>query len=176
MCICINARYIVILGWKYLGSDVPWDAQGCKVGWQTCKVDQDYQTRKTGSIDINGTIFTRGIVAHAASTALFVLDGHYTCFKACVGISKLDKDARCGITVGDARFRLVNDDDGSFLPLNGAEWIVKGSPEDATCFTVDVKDVQKLQLETDLNGSRDCDLSTWADARVLRKGKCIIKL
>ena len=41
---------------------------------------------------------------------------------------------------------------------------MKGSPEDPTCFNIDVLDVDLLILEVEDNNSRNCDFSTWADA------------
>ena len=84
-------------------------------------------------------------------------------FSSCIGISKLDVDPRCGVNVGDARFRVKGDNDVL------REWQVKGSPEDPTCFEIDITGIEKLELETDLNGTRDCDISTWADAKILKK-------
>ena len=47
------------------------------------------------------------------------------------------------------------------------DWITKSSPQPATCLSLSVKGVKSLELECDLNGSRDCDLATWANARVV---------
>ena len=105
-------------------------------------------------------MYEKGIVQHATGVAKFALGGEYTRFSSCIGISKLDVDSRCGVTVGDARFRVKGDNDVL------RDWEVKGSPEDPTCFEIDITGVEKLELEVDLNGSRDCDISTWADAKV----------
>ena len=117
-----------------------------------------------GQIDINGLIYDKGIVAHAPGRALFSLGGLFDKFSACIGISKLASDPPCGVTSGDARFRVVGD--GEVLH----DWEVKSSPEDSKCFEVDITDVDELHLETDLNDSRECDMSSWAHAKVYKKG------
>ena len=146
---------------SYLGSDIPYIA--CTTGFKSCKVDGDFKHGK-GKIDINGVIYDKGIVAHAPGRASFSLGGLFDRFSACIGISKLTGDDRCGVTSGDARFRVVGD--GEVLQ----DWEVKSSPEDSKCFEVDITDVDKLYLETDLNDSRECDMSTWAHAKVYKSG------
>ena len=144
-----------------MGSDIPY--LSCTAGWKTCKVDGDYKHGQ-GKVEINGVIYEKGIVAHAAGQATFKIDGLYDKFSTCIGISKLDTDLRCGVSVGDARFRILGN--GDILQ----DWLVKSSPEAPECLEVDITDVMELVLETDLNGSRDCDLSTWADAKVYKTG------
>ena len=113
-----------------------------------------------GKIDINGFEYTRGIVHLAPGVIKFSLGSKYDRFSVCIGISKLHSDGRCGVNLGDARFRVLGDD-GVLR-----NWKIKSSPQDPTCFGVVITDVNELILETDLNGSADCDLSTWADAKV----------
>ena len=149
---------------QYLGhgsrSDIAWTECYSK-NWGQCKVNEDFYTNREGSIDINGNIFTKGIVAHAHSYAKFNLGGSYTRFMACIGITKYNKDSRCGTTHGDASFRVVGD--GS----TKMDWLTKGPSQDATCISVDITGVNLLVLEANLGpAGRDCDLSTWADARV----------
>ena len=144
-----------------MGSDIPYIA--CTTGWEPCKVDGDFKHGK-GKIDINGVIHDKGIVAHAPGRASFSLRGLFDKFSACIGISKLTGDDRCGVTSGDARFRVVGD--GEVLH----DWEVKSSPEYSKCFEVDITDIDKLYLETDLNGSRECDMSSWAHAKVYKRG------
>ena len=38
----------------------------------------------------------------------------------------------------------------------------------SSCFSVDVTDVYELELEVDPNGNFNCDLSTWASAKVFK--------
>ena len=144
-----------------MGSDIPF--LSCTTGWQSCKIDGDYKHGE-GQVEISGVMYKKGIVAHAPGKATFWLDGLYDKLLTCIGISQLSSDLRCGVTTGDARFRVLGDD--KVLK----EWAVKSSPEVSTCFEVDIINVKELILETDLNGSRDCDLSTWADAKVFKKG------
>ena len=144
-----------------MGSDIPFIS--CTTAWEACKVDGDYKHGQ-GQIEINGLIYKKGIVAHAAGKTTFLLDGLFDKFSTCIGISQLSSDLRCGVSSGDARFRVLGDDEILH------DWEVKSSPELSTCFEVDITDVDSLVLETDLNGSRDCDLSTWADAKVYRRG------
>ena len=150
----------------YLGSDIPYSS--CTTGWRWCKVDGDFK-HGDGKIVINKHVYQHGIVQHAAmdppGKATFPLEGKYSRFSTCIGISMLNTNSKCGTEVGDAQFRVKGDNE--LL----RDWETKGSPEDPTCFEVDVTDVNELTLEVDLNGSRDCDLSTWADAMVLKKGK-----
>ena len=144
-----------------MGSDIPFVS--CTVGWESCRVDGDYKHgANSGKIEINGVIYSKGFVAHAAGAATFSIDGSYTKLSTCIGISPIASDARCGVTVGDARFRIL----GNANVLQ--DWIVKGSPEAATCLEVDINGVTNLVLETDLNGTRDCDISTWADAKIYK--------
>ena len=150
-----------------MGSDIPFSS--CTTIWRTCKVDGDFK-HGNGKIEINGHIYEKGIVQHAAGVAKFTLRGEYTRFSSCIGISKLDADPDCGVTAGDARFRIKGDQ----LVLR--DWDVKGSPEDPTCFDIGIIDVEELELEVDLNGSRDCDLSTWADAKVFKSGNIFIQV
>ena len=127
-----------------------------------CLVDADFRNGP-GKIEINGNFFKKGIVAHARSVIKFSLDSKYDVFSSCIGISKSDNPkSTCGIDVGDARFRVW----GDHMILQN--WIVKGSPEDPTCIKVVITDVNELTLETDLNFSRECDFSTWADAKVAK--------
>ena len=144
-----------------MGSDIPYTS--CTTIWETCKVDGDFK-HSDGKIEINGHIYKKGIVDHAVGQAIFSLGQRYFQLATCIGISQLSSDLRCGITVGDARFLVKGDN----VVLR--DWEVKGSPEDPTCFEVDVTDVNELILEVDLNGSRDCDLATWADAKVFKRG------
>ena len=89
----------------------------------------------------------------------------YYKFSVCIGIGKHISNAQCGITVGDARFRVSGDD--AVL----RDWDLEEPSNDPTCFDVDVTDVQELVLEVDNNGSGNCDLSTWADAKVFKSEK-----
>ena len=71
--------------------------------------------------------------------------------------------------MGNSRFRVLGD--GKPIPIDGwRKWIGKGSPQDPTCFTLDVSDVAYITLETDDNGEFNCDFSTWVDAAVRLKG------
>lgn len=149
----------------YLGSDILYSS--CTTIWRKCKVDGDFK-HGDGKIEINNHVYQKGIVQHASDPpgkAIFPLEKKYSKFSTCIGISMLSTDSQCGTNVGDARFRVKGDNE--LL----RDWETKGSPEDPTCFELDVTDVNELTLETDLNGSWDCDLSTWADAMVLKK-KC----
>lgn len=153
--------FILKFSEAHLGSDIPFVS--CTTEWESCKIDGDYQHGQ-GQIEINGLIYQKGIVAHAAGEATFFLDSLFDKFSTCIGISKLSSDFRCGVSSGDARFRVLGDDEVLH------DWEVKSSPELSTCFEVDITDVDTLVLVTDLNGSRDCDLSTWADAKVYKRG------
>ena len=113
-----------------------------------------------GKIDINGNTYIKGIVAHAPSLIKFSLGSKYDRFSVCIGISKVHSNNRCGVNAGDARFRLW----GDHVVLRN--WEIKTSPQDPTCFNVVITDVNELTLETDSNFSGDCDMSTWADAKV----------
>ena len=134
------------------------------MGWGHCKVDGDFKEMgigdADGKIDINGNTYTKGIVAHAPGTIKFSLGSKYDLFSVCIGISKLHTDGRCGITSGDARFRVW----GDHIVLRN--WEIKSSPQDPTCISIVITDVNELILETDLNFSRECDMSSWADAKV----------
>ena len=89
----------------------------------------------------------------------------YSKFSACIGISKYSNNSKCGVTIGDARFRVSGDN----VVLR--DWEVKGSPGDPTCVEIDVLDVNVLILEMDNNGTRNCDFSTWADAKIIKSKK-----
>ena len=78
-------------------------------------------------------------------------------------MTKYTGNAECGVTIGEARFRVSGDK--AVL----RDWELKTSPGDPTCFDVDVTDVQELILELDSNGSKNCDLAAWADAKVFAK-------
>ena len=71
-------------------------------------------------------------------------------------------NARCGVTAGDARFRVNGDNEVL------RDWDLKNPSNDPTCFNVDVTDVEELILEVDNNDSETCDFSTWADAMVFK--------
>ena len=150
-----------------MGSDIPFSS--CTTIWKYCRIDGDFQ-HGNGKIEINGHIYEKGIVQHAAGAAKFTLGGEYNRFSSCIGISKLNVDPDCGVTAGDARFRIKGDQ----VVLR--DWDVKDSPEDPTCIEIGITDVEELELEVDLNGSRDCDLSTWADAKVFKSGNCFIQV
>ena len=109
-------------------------------------------------------MYEKGFVQHADGVAKFSLGGEYIVFSSCIGISKYAPDSECGVSVGDARFRIKGDN----VVLR--DWDVKGSPEDPTCFEIGITGVEELELEVDLNGSRDCDFSTWADPKVFKPG------
>ena len=144
-----------------MGSDISYVS--CTVDWESCKVGGDYK-HGSGQIEINGQIYEKGIVAHAPGKATFQLDGLFDKLTTCIGISKMTDNPKCGVTSGDAKFRVLGD--GQVLE----DWKVKSSPEDSTCFEVDITDIDKLYLETDLNGSRECDMSSWAHAKVYKRG------
>ena len=144
-----------------MGSEIPFIS--CTTGWEPCKVDGDFM-HGDGQIEIDGIFYEKGLVAHAPGQATFWLDGLFDKFSSCIGISQLSSDGNCGVYSGDARFRVLGDSEVL------KDWLVKSSPEPSTCFEVDVTIIDKLVLETDLNGSRDCDLSTWADAKVYQQG------
>ena len=150
----------------FLGSDIPYSS--CTACWSTCdaicKVDGDY-LHGNGRIDINGHNYEKGIVQHANGKAYFILGRMYSNFSVCIGISKTSKNPKCGVTIGDARFRVSGDN----VVLR--DWEVKGSPGDPTCFEIDVLDVDVLVLEVDNNGTRNCDFSTWADAKIIKSNK-----
>mmetsp|Transcript_10415 Transcript_10415/g.18420 ORF Transcript_10415/g.18420 Transcript_10415/m.18420 type:complete len:335 (-) Transcript_10415:55-1059(-) len=144
---------------RYLGSDIPYNK--CSSSWMTCLVDMDYLNETRGHIQINGQLFSRGIVDHAPGYAMFTLGGEFSLFRSCVGISKYASDPKCGVTSGAAKFRVLGD--GAVL----RKWLAKGSPQDASCIDVDITGVQELMLETDLDfGRQHCTFSTWAEARV----------
>lgn len=139
----------------YLGSDISW-----LTSWTETKLDSDYLTYTNGSIEINGEIFQKGIVAHAPSSLIFDIGGVWQSFHACIGISKYSKDPACGISAGEAQFRVLGD--GVVL----RDWDMKGSPESTTCFDIDISSVKMLILDADPNWSLHCDFSTWAEAYV----------
>ena len=145
----------------YLGSDISF--LSCTRGWGNCTVDGDYN-HGPGQIEINGHIFEKGYVSHAPGKATFPLYGLLDKFSTCIGISKVTKNPKCGVTKGDARFRVLGD--GKVLQA----WMPKSSPEDPTCFEVDITDVNELILETHEHKQKGCDLSTWADAKVHKRG------
>ena len=66
-----------------MGSDIPFSS--CTTIWRTCKVDGDFK-HGNGKIEINGHIYEKGIVQHAAGVAKFTLRGEYTRFSSCIGI------------------------------------------------------------------------------------------
>ena len=143
-----------------MGSEIPFSS--CTtISGSYCKIDGDF-FHGDGKIEINGYIFHKGIVQHANGKAKFSLGRIYSKFSACVGISRYSDNAKCGVTVGDARFR-VNGDNAVLR-----DWELKRPSNDPTCFNVDVTDVEELILEVDNNGSTNCDFSTWADAKVFK--------
>ena len=148
-----------------MGSDIPY--LSCTTGWSTCKIDGDLKHGE-GKLEINGNMYEKGIVAHAPGNATFWLGGLYDKLITCIGIGKLASDGRCGVSLGDARFRVLGHRRESGLEIL-RNWEVKSFAENSTCFDLEITDVNELILETDLNGTRDCDLSTWVDARVVRK-------
>ena len=156
----------MIQGVQYLGSDIPFvSCTACQHYCESvCKVDGDY-LHGEGQIEINGHKYEKGIVQHANGQASFILGRMYSKFSACIGISKYRNNPKCGVTIGDARFRVSGDN----VVLR--DWEVKGSPGDPTCFEIDVLDVDVLVLEVDNNGTRNCDFSTWADAKIIKSNK-----
>ena len=144
-----------------MGSDISYVS--CTADWESCKVDGDYK-HGSGQIEINGQIYENGIVAHAPGKVTFQLDGLFDKLTTCIGISKVADAPNCGVTSGDAKFRVLGD--GQVLE----DWKVKTSPEDSTCFDVDITDVNELVLETAKKDSKGCNLSTWADAKVHKRG------
>ena len=116
-------------------------------------VDGDYKHGQ-GKIEINGFIFEKVIVANAAGQATFKLNGLFQKFSACIGISQLDNDLRCGVSVGDARFRIRGD--GEVLQ----DWIVKSYPETPTCLEVYPHHTFYLQRNNKKYQVRFCSNST----------------
>ena len=144
----------------YLGSDIPFSS--CTTGFRFCKVDGDFKHGK-GQLEINGHMYQKGMVIHANGKARFNIGRKYFKLSSCIGISKYTGNAECGVTRGEAKFRVVGDN----VVLR--DWELKSSPGDPTCFDVDVTDVQELILEVDSNGSYACDMAAWADAKVIAK-------
>ena len=103
-------------------------------------------------------------MAYASGKATFQLDGLLDKFSTCIGISQNMNNSKCGVTEGDVRFRVLGD--GKVLQA----WKPKSSPEDPTCFEVDTTDVIELVLETHEHTQKGCDFSTWADAKVHKRG------
>ena len=141
-----------------MGSGLPY--YSCTTGWRSCKVDGDF-LHGGGKIEINGHMYQKGIVFHADGKARFNIGRKYFKFSSCIGISKYTDNAECGVTIGEAKFRVIGDN----VVLR--DWELKNSPGDPTCFDVDVTDVQELILEVDSNGSYACDMAAWADAKVI---------
>ena len=144
---------------SYLGSDISWSS--CSAEYGECRFDYDYQ--HSDRIEINGRFYNKGIVAHAHSKIVFTLTETFEYFYSCIGISKLNTDGRCGVTLGEASFQVVGD--GNIL----RDWQQKNSPEIATCFEISISGVSQLTLKAKYD-HRVCDLSTWADAKVYNKG------
>ena len=143
-----------------MGSEIPFSSCTAYSGLY-CKVDGDF-FHGDGKIEINGKMYQKGIVQHANGKAIFPLGRSYYRFSACIGIGKYSSDSKCGVTLGDARFRVRGDD--AVL----RDWYLKWYSNDPTCFNVDVTDVEELILEVDNNDSETCDFSTWADAMVFK--------
>ena len=82
-------------------------------------------------------MYEKGFVQHADGVAKFSLGGEYIVFSSCIGISKYAPDSECGVSVGDARFRIKGDN----IVLR--DWDVKDSPEDPTCFEIGITGVEE---------------------------------
>ena len=141
-----------------MGSGLPY--YSCTAEYVTCKVDGDF-LHGGGKIEINGHMYQKGIVFHAKGKAKFNIGRRYFKFSSCIGMTKYNNNAECGVTIGEAKFRVSGDN----VVLR--DWELKSSPGDPTCFDVDVTDVQELILEVDSNGSYACDMAAWADAKVI---------
>ena len=154
-CILFSGTYDL----KYLGSDITWTS--CTAEWGVCRVDFDYQ--HSNKLEINGHFYNKGILAHAASEVKFDLAGQFKYLYACIGIGKYSRYTGCGVTDGEASFQVIGN--GNVL----RDWEQKNSPQNPTCFEISITGVSQLTLKAKYD-TRDCDLSTWADAKVYNKG------
>ncbi|GGJ15555.1 hypothetical protein GCM10010052_11190 [Paenarthrobacter histidinolovorans] len=136
-------------------SDHPWVS--ATNGWGP--VEKDQSNGGTGAGDgtpltLNGTVYAKGLGAHANSTIRYYLGGYCTAFTATVGID----DAQP--TRGSVKFSVVADGTAKVTTP------VLGATSAPLPLTVDVTGAQYVELVADDAGdSNGNDHSDWADAR-----------
>lgn len=137
----------------YLGSGLPWET--CTGASGQCLADRQMDN---GRINIHGETYDRGLFMGASANAAFMLGRRYQTLSGCVGISRDSRQPDCS---GVARFRISRDH--QIL----RDWEVKTAADAASCFEIDVTDVDYLVLETESppDGQR-CSLAAIADAKV----------
>ena len=107
-----------------------------------------------GPLTLNGTVYAKGIGAHAASDIRYTMNGTCTSFSAKVGV-----DDEVG-TNGSLVFQIFAD--GTKLFDSGT---MTGASATQTA-TVDVTGKTTLQLVLALNGDCRFDHGDWADAKL----------
>ena len=107
-----------------------------------------------GPITLNGTVYAKGIGAHAASDIRYAMNGTCTSFTTKVGL-----DDEVGSN-GSLLFQIFAD--GTKLFDSG---VMTGASATQTA-TVDVTGKTTLQLVLALNGTADSDHGDWADAKL----------
>ena len=136
-------------------SDHPWVS--ATNGWGP--VEKDQSNGGTGAGDgtpltLNGTVYAKGLGAHANSTIRYYLGGYCTAFTATVGID----DAQP--TRGSVKFSVVADGTAKVTTP------VLGATSAPLPLTVDVTGAQYVELVADDAGdSNGNDHADWADAR-----------
>ncbi|MCP2046100.1 UNVERIFIED_ORG: endo-alpha-N-acetylgalactosaminidase [Paenarthrobacter nicotinovorans] len=136
-------------------SDHPWVS--ATNGWGP--VEKDQSNGGTGAGDgtpltLNGTVYAKGLGAHANSTIRYYLGGYCTAFTATVGID----DAQP--TRGSVKFSVVADGTAKVTTP------VLGATNAPLPLTVDVTGAQYVELVADDAGdSNGNDHADWADAR-----------
>ncbi|BCW44254.1 endo-alpha-N-acetylgalactosaminidase family protein [Arthrobacter sp. StoSoilB5] len=136
-------------------SDHPWVS--ASNGWGPVERDQSNGEQGSGDgkpITLNGTVYAKGLGAHANSTIRYYLGGYCTAFTATVGID----DAQA--TRGSVKFSVVTDG------TTRVTTPVLGASSAPLPLTVDVTGAQYVDLvANDAGDSNGNDHADWADAK-----------
>ncbi len=131
-------------------------------GWKTVQKDKDVNK---GSLNFSdGTVYERGLGAHAASEVVYDLEGQYSRF---TGIAGIDNDKVGNQNTAPCQFRIRGD--GTLLWESKVMGIAANNyvPE---AYDINVVGVKELKLETVVLGDSNTSCWTnWADTKLYAK-------
>ena len=120
------------------------------VGWGSFLVDRSWYGK---GFEIGGEQFTSGVFAHAPSALKYNLGSRYSVFTGCAGP---DSRKACGDGV---QFHIVAD--------GKTVWSADRKPGDkAACFSVNVQNVNTLELHADHKSNTECDHAEWVNGKI----------
>ena len=120
------------------------------VGWGSFLVDRSWYGK---GFEIGGEQFTSGVFAHAPSELKYNLGSRYSVFTGCAGP---DSRKACGDGV---QFHIVAD--------GKTVWSADRKPGDkAACFSVNVQNVNTLELHADHKSNTQCDHAEWVNGKI----------